>query len=176
MSHNTLLKNTQKWKDHFLGPLSSWHQSYIKDTWHFLDTMRPHHCPDQFTTLHNWHWQNIHKHKHHLRAISNTFTCYPDPNRPDSDENSQDVPHPQRLYLQQPMFFTTEGTSMGHYCPLQPSFYLNYLDDIISAWPHGKDWFCVCFVNSGLALGISELSGCLRPPGHQVAPNREQQK
>lgn len=76
----------------------------------------PHHCPDQFTTLHNWHWQHIHKHTPPWACVPlvtpSTATQTLTGQTP-TYENSGDVPHPQRLYLQQPMLFTNGGDRNG---------------------------------------------------------------
>lgn len=39
--------NISQYTDLFLGPLSNWHPSYLKDTYHFLQTIRPMVVPEQ---------------------------------------------------------------------------------------------------------------------------------
>lgn len=98
-----------------------------------------------------------------LETVSRIFQKYPDKNRPDADIlrlleislRCNDFEFDGKQYLQ------VEGTAMGHRyapsytnlymsewegevlqkCPLKPTFYLRFLDDIIEAWPHGEETF-----------------------------------
>lgn len=98
-----------------------------------------------------------------LWAVSNIFRRYPDAARPDVEVLklleiclvNNDFQFENKVYLQM------EGTAMGQRyapsyaniymsewerealakCPLQPVFYLRFLDDIVGAWAHGEDTF-----------------------------------
>lgn len=159
--------NISQYTDLFLGPLPNWHPSYLKDTYHFLQTIRPMVVPEQaflFTididSLHT----NINT-QMGLAAVKNIFLRYPDAKRPDTEIlqllklclTNNDFQFDNNYYLQ------VEGTAMGQRyapsyatiymsewerealakCALQPIFYLRVLDDIIGAWAHGEESFKV---------------------------------
>ncbi|KAG7467708.1 hypothetical protein JOB18_018490, partial [Solea senegalensis] len=146
--------------DHFLGPLSTTHPSYIKDTYHFLDIVRSMAVPHQahlFTIDISNLYTNINT-TLGLQVISSIFKKHPDKDRPDSELlqllelclNNNDFLFNNQFYLQ------VHGTAMGQRfapsyaniymsewerealakCPLQPTIYLRFLDDIFGIWPH----------------------------------------
>lgn len=159
--------NISQYTDLFLGPLSNWHPSYLKDTYHFLQTIRPMVVPEQaflFTididSLHT----NINT-QMGLAAVKNIFLRYPDAKRPDT-EILQLLKLWKSLLVRQfdnNYYLQVEGTAMGQRyapsyatiymsewerealakCALQPIFYLRVLDDIIGAWAHGEESFKV---------------------------------
>ncbi len=73
--------------DHFLGPLSTKHSSYFKDTYHFLDIIGPMAVPTQvylFTTdIESLH-TNINTDLG-LEVVQTIFNRYPNDNRPDQE-------------------------------------------------------------------------------------------
>lgn len=71
--------------DYFLGPFSTKHPSYIKDTYHFLDIIRPMAVPTQahlFTIDIDSLYSNINT-THRLQIIRSAFHRFPDPACPD---------------------------------------------------------------------------------------------
>lgn len=73
--------------DHYLGPLSTRHLSCLKDTYHFLDTIRPMTVPSQallFTIDINSLYTNINT-AMGLHAVRTVFNRYPDLRRPDEE-------------------------------------------------------------------------------------------
>ena len=157
--------NISQYIDHFLGPLSSRHPSYLKDTYHFLSIIRPMLVPTHsliFTIDIDSLYTNINT-TLGLQTIQTIFNRYPDPKRPDKEILTllelclkyNDFEFNGNQYLQ------VEGTAMGHryapsyanlymsewerevleLCPLKPLLYLRFLDDIIGVWPHGEETF-----------------------------------
>lgn len=157
--------NVAMYIDSFLGPLSSRHPSYLKDTYHFLETIRPMILPSHallFTIDIDSLYTNINT-EMGLKTIKNIFLKYPDRRRPDREIlelleiclKCNDFEFDNKQYLQ------VEGTAMGHRyapsyanlymsewerealekCPFKPLFYLRFLDDIIGAWQHGEEKF-----------------------------------
>lgn len=157
--------NVSQYIDSFLGPLSNKHPSYLKDTYHFLDIIRSMSVPTNaflFTIDIDSLYTNINT-EMGLRAVSNIFRRYPEAARPDAEILklleiclvNNDFQFENKIYLQM------EGTAMGQRyapsyaniymsewerealakCPLQPVFYLRFLDDIVGAWTHGEDAF-----------------------------------
>ena len=167
---NSTSYNISQYIDHFLGPLSTRHPSYIKDTYHFLDTIRPMAVPKQaylFTIDIDSLYTNINT-ELGLKVVSSVLNRYPDKTRPDQELqllkiclNNNDFCFNNQHYLQ------VSGTAMGQRyapsyaniymsewerealakCPLQPTFYLRFLDDIIGAWPHDITHF-TDFINT----------------------------
>lgn len=71
--------------DHFINPLSTRHPSYLKDTYDYINKIRPMAVPHHthlFTIDVDSLYTNIDT-TAGLQAIRNTFTQFPDPNRPD---------------------------------------------------------------------------------------------
>lgn len=157
--------NVARYIDHYLSPLSSLHPSYIKDTYHFLDVIRPITVPSAsflFTIDIDSLYTNINTNIG-LRAVREVFIRHPDPKRPDSEILQLleiCLTHNDFTFNNQ-WFLQIQGTAMGHRyapsyaniymskwerealakCPLKPSFYFRYLDDIIGAWPHSANDF-----------------------------------
>lgn len=162
---NSVTYNVSQYIDSFLGPLSNKHPSYLKDTYHFLHIIRSMSLPKNaflFTIDIDSLYTNINT-EMGLRAVSNIFRRFPDTTRPDAEVlrlleiclTNNDFQFDNKAYLQM------EGTAMGQRyapsyaniymsewerealakCPLQPIFYLRFLDDIIGAWTHGEDAF-----------------------------------
>ena len=152
--------NISEYIDHYINPLSTHHPSYLKDTYHFLEKLKPIAVPSHthiFTIDVDSLYTNINT-TMGVQAVRSLFQQHPDNNRPDQDIlqllqislDSNDFLFNNKQYLQ------TSGTAMGKKfapayaniymaewerealskCPLQPSFYYRFLDDIIGAWPH----------------------------------------
>uniref|UniRef100_A0A0F8CGT9 Reverse transcriptase domain-containing protein n=1 Tax=Larimichthys crocea TaxID=215358 RepID=A0A0F8CGT9_LARCR len=151
--------------EHFLGPLSTKHPSYIKDTYHFLETIRPMAVPTKsylFTIDIESLYTNINT-TAGLQAVTSTFREHPDINRPDPEIiqllticlNNNDFQFNNQNYLQ------IHGTAMGQRfapsyaniymsewerealakCTHKPIIYLRFLDDIFGIWPHNINQF-----------------------------------
>ena len=151
--------------EHHLNPLSSRHPSYIKDTYHFLDRIRPMVVPSQsllFTIDIDSLYTNIQT-EDGLGAVREALTRYPDTSRPDSHIlelleiclTSNNFTFNNNQYLQ------IQGTAMGQRyapsyaniymaqwerealtkCTHRPILYLRFLDDIIGVWTHGIGTF-----------------------------------
>ncbi|XP_078795976.1 uncharacterized protein LOC144988835 [Oryzias latipes] len=166
---NSATYHISQYIDHFLGPLSVQHPSYIKDTYHFLDILRPMVVPKSsflFTIDVNSLYTNIDTHLG-LRTVNNTFIKYPNPKRPDKELlqlielclNNNDFLFNNQYYLQ------ITGTAMGQRfapsyanlymsrweqealtkCPIKPTLYLRYLDDIFGIWSHSLTQFTEFF-------------------------------
>lgn len=160
---NSATYNVSLYIDSFLGPLSTRDQSYLKDTYHFLDIIRSLKLPLDtclFTLDVDSLYTNIDMGLKTVRTISD---CYPDRSRPDSDIlklleiclKGNDFIFDDKHYLQ------VQGMAMGHRyapsyanlymsewerealnkCPLKPTFYYRYLDDIIGGWEYGESSF-----------------------------------
>ena len=151
--------------DYFLGPIATKHPSYIKDTTHFIETIsnykpEPHHLlitldvDSLYTNIHN---------PDGIKAVQTAFIAHPQPNRPDKQLlllldlslKNNDFIFRNQWYLQ------ISGTAMGkkfapnyaniflaHWettalakCPLLPTCFLRYLDDIFIIWPHSRSDF-----------------------------------
>ena len=157
---NSTTYNTAKYIEHFLGPLSTLHPSYIKDTYHFLDTIRPMVVPNNshlFTIDIDSLYTNINTGLG-LQTISSIFSKHPDKNRPDKELlqllelclTHNDFLFNNQFYLQ------IHGTAMGQRfapsyanlymsewerealakCTYKPLIYLRFLDDIFGIWQH----------------------------------------
>lgn len=84
---NSSTYNIAQYIDYFLGPLSTKHPSYIKDTYNFLDIIRPMTVPTHaclFTIDIESLYTNINT-AHGLQTIRSIFQRYPDPTRPDEE-------------------------------------------------------------------------------------------
>lgn len=151
--------------DHYLQPLSTKHPSYLKDTYHFIDTLRSLTIPQDSLLVSldvNSMYTNI-DNTMGLTAIRSIFDQYPDPKRPNDqilkllelNLEKNDFQYNETHYLQ------ISGTAMGKKfapsycnivaaywehqalstCPLQPFLYKRFLDDIFIIWHHGRDSF-----------------------------------
>lgn len=157
--------NISLYIDQFLGPLSCKHPSYLKDTYHFLELIKPIRLSintQLFTIDIESLYTNINT-ELGLRTIKNILEQHPDPKRPDEELlqlleiclRCNDFEFAGRQYLQ------VQGTAMGHRyapsyanlymsqwerealikCPHKPTFYFRFLDDIIGAWSHSEQKF-----------------------------------
>lgn len=150
---------TAEFLDHFLNPLSTKHPSYIKDTYHFVETIKslkvPHEC-----LLFSMDVKSLYTNipiVDGILCIKNTLDKFPDPTRPDRqilqllDINltKNDFVFNNQFYLQ------IKGTAMGKKfapayaniymaqweeevfskCQIKPLKYFRYLDDIWGIWP-----------------------------------------
>lgn len=114
--------NVARYTDHYLSPLSSLHPSYIKDTYHFLDVIRPITVPSAsflFTIDIDSLYTNINTNIG-LRAVREIFIHHPDPKRPDSEILQLleiCLTHNDFTFNNQ-WFLQIQGTAMGHcYAP-----------------------------------------------------------
>ena len=151
--------------DFYLNPLSQKHNSYIKDTYDFVDRLKTIEFPPGamlFSIDVDALYTNIDTHLG-LKAVRETFQRYPDPNRPDEallellelGLTKNDFIFNEKYYLQ------VHGTAMGKKwapayanlymaefertfflkCRKRPTLYLRYLDDIFGIWPYGEPDF-----------------------------------
>lgn len=151
--------------DSFLNPMSSLHPSYIKDTYDFVTKVRAAKVgPDDFIFSMDVDslYTNIEAGPG-LTAVRNCFAKNPDAKRPDTFVLEllklalvrNDFEFNGQTYLQ------IKGVAMGKKfapaladiymaeweetalakCPLKPSYYFRYLDDIWGIWPHSKTQF-----------------------------------
>ena len=154
---------TAEYLDHFLNPLSIKHPSYVKDTYHFIDTVKKLKIPTNsllFTMDIDSLYTNIDI-KAGLSAIKKIFQKYPDIKRPDKELlqlleinlTKNDFEFNMEHFLQ------IKGTAMGKKfapayanifmanweeealskCPIKPLHYLRYLDDIWGIWTDSKE-------------------------------------
>ncbi|KAL2076412.1 hypothetical protein ACEWY4_027991 [Coilia grayii] len=151
---------TAEYLEHFLTPISTQHKSYIKDTYHFIDTIKNITIPATaylFTMDVNSLYTNIET-PSGLTAVKQYFNKYPNKNRPDKELlklleinlTCNDFQFNTDTYLQ------LKGTAMGKKfapayanifmavweeealtkCDKQPLHYFRYLDDIFGIWTH----------------------------------------
>lgn len=151
--------------DHFLNPISTRHQSYIKDTYDFIEKVKKVRVTEQtllFSIDIDSLYTNIET-EAGLRAVLKCFKKYPDENRPDKailelleiNLTRNDFTFNEKWYLQ------IKGTAMGKkfapayaniymadweetvlpQCPKTPSNYFRFLDDIWGTWEHGMSEF-----------------------------------
>ncbi len=151
--------------DHFLFPLSVTHSSYLKDTAHFLDTLKQTQVPEGallITLDVDGLYTNINNNDG-IRAVQQAFTHHPDPSRPSeallkllklSLENN-DFAFNGQWYLQKfgvamgkkfapnyaNIFMSDWETGALAKCPLLPLLYKRFLDDIFLLWVHGREAF-----------------------------------
>lgn len=114
--------NISLYIDRFLGPLFCKHPSYLKDTYHFLELIKPIRLPintQLFTIDIESLYTNINT-ELGRRTIKNILEQHPDPKRPDEELlqlleiclRCNDFEFAGRQYLQ------VQGTAMGHrYAP-----------------------------------------------------------
>ena len=148
--------------DHFLQPLASKHDSYLKDTSDFLNTLKQVKINENsliVTMDVESMYTNI-DHESGLAAVKKAFENNPDPRRPDQhildllelSLKNNDFQFNGETFLQ------TKGTAMGkkfapsyanifmaHFeteamkkCYQKPSVYKRFLDDIFCVWDHGR--------------------------------------
>ncbi|MGL5567368.1 MAG: hypothetical protein ACRDC4_16715, partial [Plesiomonas sp.] len=151
--------------DSFLKPLATRHESFVRDSYDFIEKIKPLEPPTQaflFTMDGDSLYTNIET-PLGIQAINDCFQNNPDPSRPDaailkllqlSLENN-DFEFAGRYFLQ------IKGTAMWKKfapsyaniymaqweetvfvkCPLKSFSYFRYLDDIWGIWDHGKGEF-----------------------------------
>ena len=149
--------------DHFLQPLASKHDSYLKDTSDFLNKLKQVKINENsliVTMDVESMYTNI-DHESGLAAVKNAFENNPDPLRPD-----QHILDLLELSLKKndfqfngETFLQIKGTAMGkkyapsyanifmaHFetqalkkCYLKPSVFFRFLDDIFCVWDHGRE-------------------------------------
>lgn len=160
--------------DHFLMPLSTQHDAYLKDTTDFVDRLKKLTVPpnaylisidvqSMYTNIDN---------DSGLDAVRKTFNRHPDKSRPDKEIlelleiglKRNDFTFNDQTYLQ------CSGTAMGKkwapsyanifmaewerealpQCLLLPIFYRRFLDDIFMVWTHSLDdfWQFFDFLNN----------------------------
>lgn len=151
--------------DHFLTPLSTKHNSYIKDTYDFIHKIKNTTIAQEailFTIDIDSLYTNINT-AAGLTAVKRWMGKYPDNNRPDTyllqlleiSLNKNDFEFNKEFFLQ------ISGTAMGkkfapayaniymaHWeetvfekCPKLPTNYFRYLDDIWGTWTHSLEEF-----------------------------------
>lgn len=156
---------TAEYLDYFLNPLSVRHDSYIKDTYDFINKVKQLHIPTEailFTMDVDSLYTNIDIDEG-IQAIKNIFTKYRDKKRPDKELlqlldinlRKNDFEFDKEFYLQ------IKGTAMGKKfapayanifmaewetsalaaCPKKPLHYYRFLDDIWGVWPHSRGDF-----------------------------------
>lgn len=157
--------NAAQYIDYFLNPLSTLHDSYLKDTYDFIGKIKRMSFPDHaflFTADIESLYTNIDTNLG-LGAVRKIFIKYPDTQRPDEEIlqllrislTRNDLEFNGKHYLQ------IHGTAMGKkFAPayaniymadwetsllqqlsLKPTLYFRYLDDIFGVWPHGMEAF-----------------------------------
>ena len=149
--------------DHFLQPLASKHDSYIKDSYDFINKLKKVKAKENsliVTMDVDSMYTNI-DHESGIAAIKQAFLDHPDPLRP--DEHILDL---LELSLRNndfvfngETFLQVKGTAMGKKyapsyanifmayfekeamkkCYLKPTTYNRFLDDIFIIWDHGRE-------------------------------------
>lgn len=156
---------TAEFIDYFLNPLSTRHQSYLKDTNHFIEKVKNLKLEEPcflFSMDVESLYTNIDT-SIGMKTVEQYFRKYPDPNRPDNqllqllhiNLTRNDFQFNGEYFLQ------TRGTAMGkkfapayaniymaHWeetvfpkCPLLPTQFLRFLDDIWGIWQHTQEEF-----------------------------------
>ena len=158
---------TAEFIDFYLNPLSTRHDSYIKDTYDFVNKIKRVHIPVDsflFTIDIDSLYTNIDT-TEGLQTISNIFSKYPDATRPDAQILQLLNINLTRndLVFNGEFFLQVKGTAMGKKfapayanifmaewevaalasCPKKPLHYFRFLDDIWGVWPHSRDDFDV---------------------------------
>ena len=151
--------------DSFLNPLSSLHPSYIKDTYDFLAKARDlivNPTDFLFSLDVDSLYTNIDA-AQGLTAVQKTFRSHPNPDRNDNlvlallelALKTNEFEFDNKTYLQikgvamgkkfapalADLFMAEWEASALAKCPLQPSAYYRYLDDIWGIWPHSLEEF-----------------------------------
>jgi len=151
--------------DYYLNPLSNQHNSYLKDTYDFLQKVKSISVEEPcmlFTMDVESLYTNIDT-EMGMKAIRETLNKFPDKTRPDQyilrllelSRTKNDFEFNGRQYLQ------TKGTAMGKkfapayadiymaaweetilpQCSKRPPHYFRYLDDIWGTWPYSESEF-----------------------------------
>lgn len=156
---------TAEYIDYFLNPLSVIHPSYVKDTYHFIETVKSLKIPTNsffFTADVESLYTNIDI-TAGIEAVKNIFRKHPNPKRPDKEIlklleinlTRNDFIFNGEFYLQ------IKGTAMGKKfapsyanifmanweekvfdkCSKKPLHYLRYLDDLWGIWCYSEKEF-----------------------------------
>ena len=156
---------TAEFLDYFLNPLSTKHPSYIKDTYHFVETIKSLTVPSE-CLLFSMDVKSLYTNipiPEGIQCIKNTLEKFPDPTRPDRqilelleiNLTRNDFVFNNKFYLQ------IKGTAMGKKfapayaniymaqweeevfskCHIKPFKYFRYLDDIWGIWPGSETEF-----------------------------------
>lgn len=156
---------TAQFIDYYINPLSTKHWGYLKDTYHFVNTVKQLQIPPDsilFTMDVDSLYTNIDIDEG-IQAIKNIFFKFPDKKRPDKELlqlleinlRRNDFQFDNKFYLQ------IKGTAMGKKfapayanifmaeweasalasCNKKPLYYFRYLDDIWGVWPHSMEEF-----------------------------------
>ena len=149
--------------DSFLQPLASSHDSYIKDTYHFINILKQLKVNENslIVTLDVESMYTNIDHESGLKAVKQAFKDNPDPCRPDEHilELLEISLKNNDFVFNGDIFLQTKGTAMGKkYAPsyanifmahfekeamkksyLKPSSYNRFLDDIFLVWDHGRE-------------------------------------
>lgn len=156
---------TAEYLDFHLNPLSIRHPAYVKDTYHFIDTVKSLWIPSNsyfFSMDVNSLYTNIDI-QSGISSVKKCFEKYPDPKRPDEELlqlleinlTKNDFVFNEKFYLQ------IKGTAMGKKfapayanifmanweeevfkkCQKKPFHYLRYLDDIWGIWTGSREEF-----------------------------------
>lgn len=161
---------TAEYLDYFLNPLSVKHNSYIKDTYHFISLIKNLIVPVNsffFSLDIDSLYTNIDI-EAGIRSIKNIFIKYPDHNRPDGELLKLLEINLKRndFEFNGEYFLQIKGTAMGkkfapsyanifmaeweeralQKCKIKPLVYLRYLDDIFGIWTDSKEEFFT-FIN-----------------------------
>lgn len=156
--------------DHYLNPLSTKHNSYIKDTYDFTNKIKQLSIPTTaylFTMDIDNLYTNI-EIKSGIKAVTSYFQKYPDKNRPQKEllQLLQINLTRNDFEFNSEYFLQTKGTAMGKKfapsyanifmacweeealasCPKKPLHYYRYLDDIWGVWTYSSEEFLE-FVN-----------------------------
>lgn len=162
---NSETYRTAEYIDYYLNPLSVKHPSYVKDTYHFIETIRGLKIPPNslfFTIDIDSLYTNIET-KSGLSAVRKIFQTYQDDSRPDEELlqlleinlTRNDFEFNGEYYLQ------VKGTAMGKKfapayanifmanweegalakCQVKPLYFLRYLDDIWGIWTDSDEEF-----------------------------------
>ncbi|XP_053723021.1 uncharacterized protein LOC128764215 isoform X2 [Synchiropus splendidus] len=122
--------NLSLYIEQFLGPLSTKHPSYIKDTYHFIELIQSQILPSSaylFTIDIDSLYTNINT-THGLQTLRTCFDRFPDPSRPDRELlqlikiclSNNDFSFNNKQYLQ------IHGTAMGQrFAPSYANIYMN---------------------------------------------------
>lgn len=162
---NSPTYNTAQFVDFYLNPLSTLHESYVKDTYDFVEKVKSLNIPTTallFSMDVSSLYTNIST-PDGLLAIRNILRKYPNSKRPDKEIlqlleinlTRNDFEFDDQFYLQ------VRGTAMGcrfapsyanifmcqwetealASCSKRPLHYYRYLDDIWGVWEHTKEEF-----------------------------------
>lgn len=157
--------HTAEYLDSFLNPLSTGHDSYIKDTYDFVEKVKQTEVPTEsflFSIDIDSLYTNIDI-KEGINSIRNIFHKYPDKKRPEKELLQLLEINLTRndFEFNGDFFLQIKGTAMGKKfapayanifmaewetaalakCVKKPLYYYRFLDDIWGIWPHSEQDF-----------------------------------